>query len=45
MKNLKEMVITDKTELDKDRTSLYTSVVLLTIIWLGCIEKESGDGV
>lgn len=45
MKDLKEMVITDKGESDKKGTSLYTSVVLLTIIWLGSIEKERRDRV
>ncbi len=37
------MVRSDKKELNEEVMSLYTSVVLLTIIWLGRIERERGD--
>lgn len=39
------MVRSDKKELNEEVMSLYTSVVLLTIIWLGRIERERGDRV
>lgn len=45
MKDLNKMVITDKADSGKKGTSLYTSVVLLTIIWLGSIEKERRNRV
>lgn len=41
-KELKEMV---KKKTLNEEVSLYTSVVLLTIIWLARIERERGDRV